>query len=169
MRSFDEHWILNLNVIKVLNLYGLYFWRPKKSFSCGKYLLLNCLAIRSWISIPHGIDFFKVWSRIRCLIFPYEYPFVLDTINAAPQFTQIHFAWSPQLIALGELLMALWQLELLLRLPALPFVSTFPIESDHGSAAAITLVATGVPVDLAPRPNPNGLIESLASPATAPL
>lgn len=79
---------------------------------------------------------------------------------------QIHLAQSPPLTALGELLMALWLPELL---PRLPVVSVFPIESANGSAAPIVSVAVGVPVDPAPWPNPNGLIESLAPPAPAPL
>lgn len=62
--------ILNLNVIKILNLYGLYFWRPKKSFSYRKYILLNVLLFTVGSLFHMELTFFKVWGRIRYLISP---------------------------------------------------------------------------------------------------
>lgn len=97
--------ILNLNVIKILNLYRLYFWRPKKSFSYRKYILLNVLLFTVGSLFHMELTFFKVWGRIRYLISPYEYPVVLDTINAALQFTLI-----PLPRVLSSLLVSSWWL-----------------------------------------------------------
>ena len=45
------------------------------------------------------LTFFKVWGRIWCLIFPYEYTLVLDTINASdspfPESSAYCSRWAP--------------------------------------------------------------------------